>query len=148
MNIINDKLIDLNVNVNSQQDMFDYLADLAACQGRVTDSEAIKLGLQAREQESTTGFGKEVAIPHTKNKAVKEPTIIILRNKNNLEWHSLDGKPVNTVINLLVPDNQADIHLKMLARLSRQMMHNDFLEILKSGSKTDILAIITQVLSD
>lgn len=148
MTMIDKHLIDLTVDVTSQKEMFHYLANIAFQNGRIIDSQSIEQGLQDRETEATTGFGNNIAIPHTKSNAVKEPTVIIARNEEGLEWHSLDGKPVSTIINLLVPDSQADMHLKMLAKLSRQMMHTDFTDILKTGTKDEILTSITNILAD
>lgn len=148
MPMIDKNLINLEGNVATQKEMFHYLADLAFQEDRAKDSTAIEQGLNEREAESTTGFGKHIAIPHTKNSAVKEPTVIMVRNQQSLEWNSLDGQPVETIINLLVPDNQSDTHLKMLAKLSRQMMHADFTDVLKTGTKEEILTMLTKVLSD
>lgn len=50
-------------------------------------------------------------------------------------------------INLLVPDGKSNIHLKMLAKLSRQLMHKEFTTILKEGSEGQILEAIQNVLN-
>ncbi|MDG6770297.1 PTS sugar transporter subunit IIA, partial [Lactiplantibacillus plantarum] len=65
----------------------------------------------------------------------------------DIEWQSLDGKPVNTFISLLVPANEGDVHLKLLAQLSRKLVHQDFVEILKRGDTREVLEIINQAIS-
>ena len=102
---------------------------------------------QEREQESTTGFGNGIAIPHAKSNNVKTAAILFGRSTTDIEWQSLDGKPVNTFISLLVPANEGDVHLKLLAQLSRKLVHQDFVEILKRGDTREVLEIINQAIS-
>ncbi|MBF7120299.1 PTS fructose transporter subunit IIA [Pediococcus pentosaceus] len=147
MVMINKSLIDLEASEDSQKAIFKHLAQMAFDEGRIADIDGVENGLKDREMEATTGFGKGIAIPHTKSKYVKEPTIIVLRNNQEIEWNSLDGKPVNMFINLLVPDGKSNIHLKMLAKLSRQLMHKEFTTILKEGSEGQILEAIQNVLN-
>lgn len=148
MAIINEDLIQLKADLVTQEAVFQELSKMAYLNQRVTNQQVIANGLKAREEETTTGFGNGIAIPHTKNKAVKEPTVIVLRNKQLIDWHSLDGKPVNTIISLLVPTSRADEHLRMLAKLSRQMMHREFTDALKFDNQQQILTTISAVLQE
>lgn len=148
MAIINEDLIQLKADLATQEAVFQELSKMAYLNQRVTNQQVIANGLKAREEETTTGFGNGIAIPHTKNKAVKEPTVIVLRNKQLIDWHSLDGKPVNTIISLLVPTSRADEHLRMLAKLSRQMMHREFTDALKFDNQQQILTTISAVLQE
>ncbi|WP_099974189.1 fructose PTS transporter subunit IIA [Lactobacillus terrae] len=148
MNIIDADLVNLDLDLSTQDDVFKYLANSSVKNGRANNVDSIYQGLIEREKESTTGFGKGIAIPHTKNSAVIDVTVAVIRTNNLIEWNSLDGKPVNTMINLLVPDNQADEHLKLLAKLSRQLMHEDFTNVLKNGTKEEILEIVNNVITN
>lgn len=148
MAIINENLIRLDADLATQEAVFQELSKMAYLNNRVTNQQVIVTGLKMREAETTTGFGNGIAIPHTKNKAVKKPTVIVLRNKQLINWHSLDGKPVNTIISLLVPVDRGDTHLRMLAKLSRQMMHREFTDALKFDDQQQILTTISAVLQE
>lgn len=122
------------------------LAQLAKSLDLVTDEQVLIEDYHERERESTTGFGNGVAIPHAKSNNVKTATILFGRSKQDIEWQSLDGQPVNTFISLLVPADAGDVHLKLLASLSRKLVHKDFVEILKSGDQAAVLAAINQAI--
>ncbi|WP_163652081.1 fructose PTS transporter subunit IIA [Listeria sp. PSOL-1] len=147
MTFIEKNLINLQTEFTNQKEAFRYLANLAFENGRTTSVESVYQGLVEREQESTTGFGKNIAIPHTKNKAVKEPTILVVRNGKLMEWQALDNQPVHTLICLLVPDNKDDVHLRLLAKISRKLMHTEFTDLLKNGNAEQILNEINLVLN-
>lgn len=146
--MIEKEYINIDLDLKTQNEVFEYLS-LQATELGITDSQKdIYEGLQEREKESTTGFGKGIAIPHTKNKAVKDPSILVVRSKNLIEWNSLDGNPINTAISLLVPDGNSNIHLKLLSKISRQMMHSEFTDVLKEGTKEEIFTTITNILDN
>lgn len=130
-----------------QDSILKDLAKLAKSIGVVDDEAQLVADYHEREAESTTGFGNGVAIPHAKSNNVKTATILFGRSANEIEWQSLDGKPVNTFISLLVPANAGDVHLKLLASLSRKLVHKDFVAILKNGDQSAVLDAINQAIS-
>ncbi|BDZ32293.1 PTS fructose transporter subunit IIA [Lactiplantibacillus sp. WILCCON 0030] len=131
----------------NQDEVLAELAKLAKSLGVVENEAQLVTDYHEREKESTTGFGNGVAIPHAKSNNVKVATILFGRSEHEIEWQSLDGKPVNTFISLLVPANAGDVHLKLLASLSRKLVHKDFVEILKNGDQTAVLDAINQAIS-
>lgn len=139
--------INLNIQGSDQLTILTNLADWAKALGIVKDAATLVADYQAREAESTTGFGNGIAIPHAKSANVDHATILVARGSQPVEWHSLDDQPVSAWISLLVPDNQADTHLKLLAKLSRQLIHKDFIELLKTGSAEEIYARIDAIIS-
>ena len=148
MAIFDTKHINMNLKGDSQHDILASLASLAKQQKIVDDEDTLVSDYLEREKESTTGFGNGVAIPHARTNNVKTTAILFGRSDKDIEWDSLDGKPVNTFISLLVPDDQGDTHLKLLAKLSRQLVHKDFVEILKNGTEEDVYNAINNVLND
>ena len=84
---------------------------------RVKSADKLVADYEEREKESTTGFGNGIAIPHAKSDNVNQATILFARGVNDVDWDSLDGKPVNTWISLLVPTSEGSVHLKLLAKL-------------------------------
>ncbi|MFH5810987.1 PTS fructose transporter subunit IIA [Companilactobacillus sp. FL22-1] len=148
MEMFNLNHLDMNLTGKNQREVLESLADMALDLKIVDNSSTLVNDYLEREKESTTGFGNGVAIPHARTDNVKSAAILFGRISNDIEWNSLDGKPVNTVISLLVPNDQSDTHLKLLAKLSRQLVHKDFVDILKTGSKQEVFEAIDKVLNN
>lgn len=146
-NLITKDQINLNISGASQAEILTKLANWAVELGIAQSADQLVSDYQAREQESTTGFGNGIAIPHAKSTNIQHAAILVARGTLPIEWASLDDKPVSVWISLLVPDNQADTHLKLLAKLSRQLIHQDFIQLLKSGSADEIYTRISEIIS-
>lgn len=146
MEKLTEKDLNFNLKADTQKEALHALAEQAFERGKVADVEIFYQELCNREKESTTGFGNGVAIPHARHSIVKEAGILVARCQNDLEWNSLDGDPVNVCICLIAPDDQNDFHLKTLAKLSRRMIHEDFIDTLKNASEADVLAEINRVI--
>jgi fructose-specific phosphotransferase system IIA component len=128
-NIINKQLISLELEGSSKEDVIRGLSHLIDQEGRLENLEEYIQEVLHREGLSTTGVGFGIAIPHGKCKAVKHPAIALGRLKNAIDWASLDGSAVHTIFLLAVPEDAAsNIHLKILASLSRKLMNEEFRE--------------------
>lgn len=128
-----------------QNAVFEALAQKAVELGVAQDASAIVADLRAREGEASTGFGAGVAIPHAKSRNVTSPSIVFARLDCAVEWNALDDAPVDTVINILVPEGGNDTHLQLLARLARNLVHEDFVAKLKNDPIEDVCALIKGV---
>lgn len=146
MEKLNEKDLNFDLKADTQKEALHALAEQAFERGKIADTEIFYQELCNREKESTTGFGNGVAIPHARHSVVQEAGILVARCKNNLEWNSMDGEPVNVCICLIAPDDQNDFHLKTLAKISRRMIHDDFIDTLKNASEADVLAEINKVI--
>lgn len=123
--IINESLIDLNVNLKTKEEVVRYLTGLAIKEGRVDNEDNYVQAVMNREKEYSTGMGFGIAIPHGKSAAVKEP-FLCFGKVDSVEWNSLDGNPVNLVFMIGVPEAAGSEHLKILAKISRKLMKQDF----------------------
>lgn len=139
--------VEMNLQGNDQTEIFASLAKLAKSQDRVKSADQLVEDYEARKKESTTGFGNGIAIPHAKSNNVRTATILVGRCEKNIEWNSLDEKPVNNIISLLVPMNEGNVHLQLLAKLSRQLVHKDFIRVLKTGSVDEVFELINNTIS-
>lgn len=137
----------LDENLCSKDEVLHFLADKVAENGVTSEPSKILDGYMERETETTTGFGNGVAIPHTKSQHVLKPMILFLRSQNLIEWNSLDGKPVDSIISIVVPENSLNEHLKLLAQLSRQLVHQEFISILKNGTQEEIWNTISPIVN-
>ncbi len=131
--IINEALIDLSVNLNSKEAIIDYLADLALKENRITDVKTYREAVLHRETEYSTAMGFGIAIPHGKTSAVKEPFLCFAK-VNSVDWNALDGKPVDLVFMIGVPQDAGTSHLKILASISRKLMKQDFRDGLRAAN--------------
>ncbi len=130
-------------NINSKEEMFKQLANEYMELGLINNKEELIKGLQNREAQSTTGFENGIAIPHCQID-VKEAILSVSRI-NDCDWSSLDGNPANLVINIVVPKDGGDEHLRILSKLSAKMMNPEFVNGLKTGSKEDVVRLIESI---
>lgn len=113
----------LNTDASSQAQVFARIADKAMELGITADPEAIVKGLAAREGQGTTGMMDGIAIPHTKCAAVERPALIVMRFVDEIEWESLDDKPIRMVISLLIPEAEAGTtHIQLLSKVARTLV--------------------------
>lgn len=61
--------------------------------GVVTDFDVFKQGIMNREAQTSTGLGDGIAMPHSKNEAVKEATVLFAKSSKGVDYESLDGQP-------------------------------------------------------
>lgn len=143
--LINEDLIVLNLPAKSKEEAIQMLAEKAAAAGRVADIAGYREAVLHREGEYSTGMGFGVAIPHGKTNAVTEP-LLMYATVQPMDWQSLDGNPIDIIFMIGVPaDNAGDVHLKILANLSRRLMKEDFRTNLRAAQSA---AAVLKVLQD
>lgn len=106
----------------------EYLLDLVVESGRVGDRRAALDALLAREEETTTGVGMGIGIPHAKTEAVNRPSLAFARSKEGVDFGSMDDEPATLIFLILVPTEGGEDHLAILSSLSRALMHDDVRE--------------------
>ncbi len=143
-NVIDEKLIALDMDVTTKEEMLERLTDLFHEQGKLNDRDAFLKDVMWREGEGQTGIGMGVAIPHGKSAGVNTTSLAIDVSKNPLAWESLDDEPVTVVILFAVTEGDSDvIHLKLLQHVAMLLAHESFVEKLHSVSSTaEMLALL------
>lgn len=119
------ELISLEEPPAEKEAAIEYLLDLIVEADRVDDREAALAALKQREQETSTGVGQGIAIPHAQTDAVERPSVAFVRSSAGLDFDSMDDKPANLVFMILVPEGKSDEHLTILSSLSRSLMHEE-----------------------
>ncbi|MBP3041237.1 PTS sugar transporter subunit IIA [Bacillaceae bacterium Marseille-Q3522] len=110
--------------------------------GKLNDAGLFTKGIFHREEQSTTGIGDGIAIPHAKSNAVKSAAIAFGRSVTGVDYPSLDGQPVKLIFMIAAPDGANDTHLQALARLSTLLMREEVrLKLLQANTKDEILAV-------
>ena len=105
--------------------------------GYVTDFEAFKEGILAREALTSTGLGDGIAMPHSKNSAVKEATVLFAKSNKGVDYESLDGQPTDLFFMIAAPEGANDTHLAALAELSQYLMKDGFADKLRRVTSPD-----------
>jgi PTS system fructose-specific IIA component len=130
--------ISINVDFKYKNDYLKYIGKLSKSLGICEDEQGVYEGLVDREKDFETNLGAGIAIPHTKSSFVKRPAILIVKPKNEVHWGGDYEEGVSFIICILSPDNKGDnVHLKLLASLSRKLIYDDFKSNLISASKEE-----------
>lgn len=125
--------IDLNAAPKDKNDTIKQAAALMAKSGNIRDIEAYTKQVMAREEESTTGVGDGIAIPHGKCDAVTKPGLAAMIIKDGVDFDSLDGEPVDVLFLIAAPNTKDNVHLDVLSKLSVLLMDEDFTKALKAA---------------
>lgn len=125
--------IDLNAAPKDKNDTIKQAAALMAKSGNIRDIEAYTKQVMAREEESTTGVGDGIAIPHGKCDAVTKPGLAAMIIKDGVDFDSLDGEPVDVLFLIAAPNTKDNVHLDVLSKLSVLLMDEDFTNALKAA---------------
>lgn len=118
--------IELHGKATSKKDALDKMVDLMAKSGKINDVEVYRKGVYAREEESTTGVGEGIAIPHCKSDSVSRPGLAAMVVPEGVEFDSLDGEKVNLIFLIAAPNTKDNVHLDVLSKLSVLLMDEDF----------------------
>ncbi|KPG69819.1 PTS fructose transporter subunit IIABC [Enterococcus sp. RIT-PI-f] len=102
--------------------------------GRISDENVYKDGILARESQTSTGLGDGIAMPHAKNSAVKEATVLFAKSKHGVDYEALDGQPTYLLFMIAAPEGANDTHLQALAGLSRLLINPAFVDKLKTAT--------------
>ena len=136
--------IELNSPVSTKQGAIDKLIDLQAKAGNISDKNAYKKDILAREQMSSTAVGDGIAIPHAKSEAVRQPGLAAITAPNGVDSESMDGKPSNILFMIAAP-NDGDLHLEVLSRLMTILMDEEFRRnLLAADTKEKFLKAIDE----
>ncbi|MBV7506821.1 fructose-specific PTS transporter subunit EIIC [Bacillus sp. sid0103] len=135
----------LNIEGNQKEATIDQLVDVLYNAGKISDSAEFKGAILKREEQSTTGIGDGIAIPHAKTKVVKEAAIVFGKSAAGVNYESLDGKPAHLFFMIAAPDGANNTHLEALARLSGLLMKAEVrYELLKATTPEEILETINR----
>ncbi len=137
IDLLDSKSIQLNGQAADKKDALDQMVDLMAASGKINDVETYRKGVYAREEESTTGIGDGIAIPHCKSDAVSRPGLAAMVVPDGVEFDSLDGQPANLFFLIAAPNTEDNVHLDVLSKLSMLLMDENFTNQLKNAKTVE-----------
>ena len=145
------KLINKNCIVfdiqGEKKDVIHTLAVERGKAGKITDTEEFYNDVLAREAISPTFVGFDMGLPHGKTNHVLEASVCFGRTAKPVVWNEESGESADLIILIACPLAEAgDTHMKILANLSRKLMHEEFRESLRGSTKEQVYEILTEVL--
>lgn len=141
--LLTEETIVLNLSATSKQEVIEELANQLNHAGKLADLEAFTQAILTREQQSTTGIGDGIAIPHAKSAAVTTPAIAFGRSLEGVDYESMDGQPAQLIFMIAASEGANDAHLEALSRLATFLMDDQFrAAILQATSKQQVLQIV------
>ena len=129
--------IELQGKATGKKEALDKMVDLMAKSGKISDVEVYRKGVYAREEESTTGIGEGIAIPHCKSDSVKRPGLAAMVVPDGVDFDSLDGEKVNLIFLIAAPNTKENVHLDVLSKLSVLLMDENFTAGLRNAKTVD-----------
>lgn len=145
--LIKDAMI-MDLQATDKKAAIDEMVQKMYDAGRITDIETYKEGILAREAQTSTGLGDGIAMPHAKNKAVKEATVLFAKSNKGVDYEALDGQPTYLFFMIAAPEGANDTHLQALAALSRLLIDGDFVAKLKEAKTPDEVQNLFQAAED
>ncbi len=125
-----------------RDDALSFLSNEAVKLGIADDADALMQAFLSRESEGTTGMMDGFAIPHAKSAAVKEASVLVVKDDSGIAgWDTMDEAPVNVAIALLIPEAQAGTtHLKLLSKVAEALMDEGFRAAVKDATEASAVA--------
>lgn len=143
--LLDRRSISLTGTPKTKSEALDQIIDLMVKSGKINDREAYRAQVYEREEESTTGIGEGIAIPHGKCDAVSKPGLAAMVIKDGVEFNSLDGQPVTLMFLIAAPNTKDNVHLDVLSKLSVLLMDENFADNLRNANSVDeFLEIVDQ----
>ena len=127
----------LDLKATSKEAAIDEMITSLVEHGVVTDFDTFKQGIMNREAQTSTGLGDGIAMPHSKNAAVKEATVLFAKSTAGVDYEALDGQPTYLFFMIAAPDGANDTHLAALAELSKYLLKDGFADKLRHVSTAD-----------
>ncbi|HEM3497705.1 TPA: PTS sugar transporter subunit IIA [Streptococcus suis] len=127
----------LDLQATSKEAVIDEMIASLVDKGYVTDFDVFKTGIMNREAQTTTGLGDGIAMPHAKNAAVKEATVLFAKSNKGVDYASLDGQPTDLFFMIAAPEGANDTHLSALAELSKYLMKAGFADRLRAATNPE-----------
>lgn len=130
-------LMIIPLQAQTKEGVIDEMTSQLQQEGIIDDYNLFKEGILAREQQTSTGIGDGIAMPHAKNKAVKKAAVVFAKSETGVDYDSLDGEPAYLFFMIAAPDNANNIHLEVLASLSRLLINPNLIENLKKATTAE-----------
>ena len=135
--VLNKNVMLFDLQATDKEGVINEMVQSLVDNGVVTDFDTFKAGIMNREAQTSTGLGDGITMPHSKNEAVKEATVLFAKSNKGVDYASLDGQPTDLFFMIAAPEGANDTHLAALAELSKYLMKPGFADKLRQASTPD-----------
>jgi fructose-specific phosphotransferase system IIA component len=136
--LTNPSLMSVNLSATERRAAIEELAKLLEADGRVTDVATYVDAVWAREEETGgTGMESGIAIPHAKSPAVVKPSVAFGRSEAGVEFGAEDGSKADLIFLIAAPEGADDLHVRVLSRLARRLIHEQFRTALREADSPE-----------
>ena len=135
--VLNKNVMLFDLQATDKEGVINEMIQSLVDNGVVTDFETFKAGIMNREAQTSTGLGDGIAMPHSKNEAVKEATVLFAKSNKGVDYASLDGQPTDLFFMIAAPEGANDTHLAALAELSKYLIKPGFADKLRQARTPD-----------
>ena len=129
--VMRKELMLLPAQATTKEEILDEMVHQLVETGAVNDFDVFRKGIADREENMSTGLGDGIAMPHAKNKAVEETSVVFAKQPAGVDYDSLDGQPAKLFFMIAAKDDANETHLSILANLSKLLMNADFIQALE-----------------
>lgn len=141
--LLKEETVLLKINSQNKMATIDELVDVLNTAGILSDREQYKEAILAREEQSTTGIGDGIAIPHAKDSSVQKAAIAFGRSEAGVDYESLDGQPSHLFFMIAAPKGANNTHLEALSRLATILMKEEVRQkLMEATSAKAVIDII------
>jgi len=141
IDVLSRDTIQIGMQAKDKQELLEKITDLAMKSGKITNRSAVLKSIIDREKIMSTGIGKNICLPHAKTDFIEAPVAALATLSTPVDFHTLDGEPVNICFLLLGKENNVGMHLRLLSKISRFLNNDEFREkILNSQSPEEIIS--------
>jgi Ca2+-transporting ATPase len=104
--------------------------------GKITQKQIIQQLIE-RENSSSTGLGKGIALPHIRLDGLKEPMVRLAIVKDGLDFNAVDGKRCKIFFLFITPSDQTTTHLQILAKISSILGNEKLRSLLENAESPE-----------
>jgi mannitol/fructose-specific phosphotransferase system IIA component (Ntr-type) len=135
----------IDLKKNSKDKVLRDLALFISSLHTISDPESIVSGIISREEETSTGIGLGIAVPHYRTDLVDKIHLAVARCKDGMAFDALDDKPVNLIFMLIVPKDHSESYQEILQTISGIMLIENVREaLIKTDNPDDFIKILSQ----
>lgn len=140
--LVTTDLVALGLATTDRRATIEALADRLVTAGRLTDRAGFVEAVWAREQETGgTGMESGIAIPHAKHAGITEPSVVVATVPGGVDFGAEDA-PADLVFLIAAPAGADDVHITVLSRLARRLVHESFRTALRQAPSAEAVVAI------
>lgn len=145
-NLLKPDVIILDLQSEDREGVLMEMVDFLKQKEQITKEKELHEKLLQREKLGSTAIGEGVAIPHCKQKGVKNPIILLALSKAGVDFHSLDGNPSHIFFLVVSPADNPSLNLQILASIAQLVRKSGPLlqKIMEAKNISTILELIRE----